>query len=313
MTADDDLRALAVRQYSLVSLEQARMFLGPNALRHRLSQRDWEHLTPRVLGLVGVAPGWRRTLMAATLDGGGRTYVGRLAAAALWRLPGFGPGPLETTREKSIRSRPPSIGRLYTVRYLPEHLTAAVDGIPVVSLPFLLYQLAGIVHPARAERALDTVTTRSPAVLVRLHELLPELAERGRNGIVFMRDYLDRNPIGTRVVESGLEKRFERIIREAGEAPLERQVDVGGHEFIGRVDYLDRELSIIFEVDSELHHTSPLDVERDAVRDEALLAAGFRAVERIRGEWIWNEPERAVAVVRDARRRIRAEIRRSGS
>lgn len=262
---------------------------------------------------MGTPPDPRAPLIAATLDGGPGTVVARRAAAALWQLPGFAHGQVELSRQKSRRSRPPALGQLYTVRYLPDHLTTTVSGIPVVSLAYLLFQLAGFLNPAPVERVLDTVITRSPALLPQLHQLLPELAERGRNGIVVMRDLLDERPPGTRVVASGLEARFERILKEAGERPLERQVDVGGHGWIGRVDFLDREVAALFEVDSQSFHASTLDQERDKDRDAALLAAGFRAVERIPEEWIWHEPWRAVAIVHDTRRRLRGQLRASGS
>jgi very-short-patch-repair endonuclease len=207
----------------------------------------------------------------------------------------------------------PPGGALFLLRHLPDHLTTTVAGIPTVTLPFLLFQLAGTERPDRVERALNTVCTKSPAVLVRLHELLPELAEHGRNGIVFMRDWLTRNPPGSRPVASGLEGRLQRILAEAGETPLRRQVDVGGHEWIGRVDFADLEVGALFEVDSLLHHTSELDVALDADRDERMLAAGWAAVERIPEEWIWYEPDRAVDVVRSTRRRLRRQHRRSGS
>ena len=199
------------------------------------------------------------------------------------------------------------------LRYLPTHLTTTVAGVPVVTLPFLLFQLAGTERPQRVDRLLNTVVTRSPGVLIRLHDLLPELAEHGRNGIVFMREWLEEHPPGSAVVASGLEGRFERILREAGERPLSRQVDVGGHEWIGRVDFVDRELSALFEVDSVVHHTSALDSALDAARDEGLLAAGWRAVQRVPEEWIWYEPDRAVTAVREVRRRLRRELGRSGS
>lgn len=216
-------------------------------------------------------------------------------------------------RLRGASARQPPAGKLLLLRYLPAHLTTDVQGIPTVTLPFLLYQLAGSERPDRVERALSTICTRSPAVLVRLHQLLPELEERGRNGIVFMRDWLDRNPPGSRVVASGLEGRFERILMAAGQPPLDRQVDAGGHEWVGRIDFVDRELGALFEVDSLLHHTSELDQKLDAERDGRLLAAGWRAVQRIPEEWVWYEPDRAVAAVRDVRRRLREEFHRSGS
>lgn len=316
MTAHDDgpLLELAGRQFSLVALEQAtELGYTRSAIAHRLNVGRWERVTPRVIGLVGRRPDRREPLKAASLEAGPATVVARRAACALWRLPGYPLGPVEVARQKGVAGRHPKIGRLYTVRYLPAHLTTVVDGIPVVTLPCLLYQLAGFERPARVDRLLNTVVTRSPAVLLRLHDLLPELAEHGRNGIVFMRDWLERNPPGSRVVASGLEGRFQQILREAGERPLERQVDVGGHEWIGRVDFVDRPLRALFEVDSQTHHASELDARLDAERDAGLLAAGWRAVQRVPEEWIWYEPSRALAAVRDVRRRLQRELRRSGS
>ena len=315
MDRDDALRALAARQHALAGWAQARKLgFSREALRHRVTRGDWELLTRRVLALRGAPPDQLRRLMAAVLDAGHGAVAGRRTAAALWQVPGFpGDGTVELTRHHSRSKRPSALATIYPVRYLPDHLVTSVQGIPVVTLPYLLFQLAGSERPDRVERALNTICTRSPAVHVRLHQLLPELAEHGRNGIVLMREWLERNPPGSRPVASGLEGRFDRILREAGERPLDRQVDLGGHDWIGRVDFVDRELWILFEVDSLLHHSSELDVARDAERDAALLDAGFRAVVRIPEEWIWYERDRVVERVRRARRDARAALGRSGT
>jgi very-short-patch-repair endonuclease len=315
MAGDDDLRALASVQHALVAWEQARRIgFSREALRHRLARGDWRLETPRVLGLAGVPGSEHRHLMAAALDAGTGAYVDLRSAAWLWEVPGFPPArTVDLARRRGSSGRRPTDGHVRTLRYLPDHLTTTVRGIPVLTLPFLLFRLAGTEREARVERALNTICTRSPAVLLRLHELLPELAEHGRNGSVFMRDWLDRNPPGSRPVASGLEGRFQRILLEAGHRPLARQVDVGGHDWIGRVDFADLEVGALFEVDSLVHHTSELDVALDAERDRQLYAAGWRAVERIPEEWIWHERDRAVAVVRDVRRRLRRQLRPSGS
>lgn len=314
MDADRELRRLASRQHALVGWKQARDFLSRDALRHRVARGDWDLVTKRVLGVAGAPPDELRRVMAAVLDHGPGSFVDRRTAAALWQVPGFpGDGRIQLARLRGTTGRPTDLADVSTLRYLPEHLVTTVAGIPTVTLPFLLFRLAGGERPERVERALNTVCTKSPAVLVRLHELLPELAEHGRNGIVFMREWLQRNPPGSRPVASGLEGRFQQILREAGERPLERQVDVGGHEWIGRSDFLDRELAIVFEVDSLLHHTSELDQAMDADRDARMLAAGFRAVVRIPEEWIWYDRDRAVERVREARRAVRRQLRASGS
>jgi len=136
-----------------------------------------------------------------------------------------------------------------------------------------------------------------------LHALLAELGGPGRNGVAAMRAALAGRPPGYVATASGLEARFARLLAEAGEAPLQRQVDLGGHAWIGRVDFVDRRLGIVVEVDSDVHHTSPLDRAHDRRRDDRLRAAGWSAVVRVTEDEIWRRPAEAVARVRDARRR----------
>lgn len=242
--------------------------------------------------------------MVAVLDAGRGAVASYAAAAALWRLPGMSLGPLEVSRERGKSGRRPSIGRLHEHRWLPSHHATAVRGIPVTTLPRTIYDLAGRLHPARTERLVASVIGKSPGTLRVLHRLLPELAEHGRNGIVVMRDILERNPLGCVGEESGLERRVNQILREAGEVPLVPQVDIGGHEWIGRVDFRDPiVLWVLYEVDSLIHHSSPLDRANDAARDEALRALGLEVV-RIPDEHVWYEPWRLLATVREVRARF---------
>jgi very-short-patch-repair endonuclease len=163
-----------------------------------------------------------------------------------------------------------------------------------------MFDLAAILRPGRTRVLVNTVVTRSPAMLPALHRMLPELAKRGRTGITVMREILAANPIGTAVPASGNEARFEEICGNAGIHGLERQVDVGGHSWLGRVDYLLRRLDLVIEIDSELHHTSPGDRARDEERDAAMLAAGFRRVLRVAAEDLWRRPHLVAAAVRSA-------------
>ena len=314
MESEDQLRAIAARQYAMVARRQANeVGVSWESLRSRIRTGSWTLVNERVVRLVGAPQHRFEPMMAAALHGGGGTAVNRRSGANLWGVPGFPPVAPQISRRRGAASTAPAGVELTRLRYLPEHLITTVAGIPVVTLPFLLFQLAGTERPDRAERALDNVCTKSPAVHRRVAELLPELAEHGRNGIVLVRDWLERNPPGSRPVASGLEGRFQRILREAGERPLDRQVDVGGHEWIGRVDFVDREVGALFEVDSLLHHTSELDMAHDAERDARLLAAGWSAVERVAEEWIWHEPARAIHVVRETRRLLQRSQRRSGT
>ncbi|MDP9452621.1 MAG: endonuclease domain-containing protein [Actinomycetota bacterium] len=51
------------------------------------------------------------------------------------------------------------------------------------------------------------------------------------------------------------------------------------------------------EIDSEIHHSSKLDRESDARRDEALRAAGFEVL-RVSDEQLWERPQEVVDRVR---------------
>jgi len=302
---DDVLRALAEPQHAAISRVQVRgVGASSNAIDHRLGTADWEAATARVLRLVGAPRTPQQDLMVAVLDAGPGCVASYRAAAALWRLPGFPLGPLEVSRPRGWSGRRPARARLHETRYLPATHVTEVNGIPVTTLPRTLFDLAGVQKPTRMERLVNTVAARSPAVLSGLHEMLDELAEHGRNGIVLMREILERLPVGC-IPPTGLEERFSALLEEAGEPPLDRQIDLGGHSWIGRVDFVDRALGLVVEVDSATYHSSPLDREADARRDVELLAAGWKRVERIAEEQIWYRPWEPPAIVRRARAALR--------
>lgn len=309
MGLDEDLRSLAARQYGLVARRQARA-LGAttSGLASRLSGRAWEAPTPRVLRLVGSTPGVRQQLMLAVLDAGPHAVVSHESAAALWRLPGFSFSPAHVSRPRRGPGRRSDAAVVHHPRSLPGTHTTERLGIPVTSLARTLVDLAGVVHPGRLERLVDTVATRSPSALVAMRAVAADLRACGRPGAAAMAAVLAARPPDHVPPASGLEARFARVLAEAGEAPLDRQVDVGGHEWLGRVDLLDRRLRVIVEVDSVVHHTSPLDRAADARRDARLHAAGWVEVVRVTEDEVWRRPDLAVARVRAARRRAAARL-----
>jgi len=303
MSLDDDLRTLAELQYSLVARRQARA-LGATAsgLDSRLRGPDWDAPTNRVLRLVGSAPGLRQHLMLAVLDTGPGSAVSHGSAATIWRLPGFALKITHVTRARIRSKRTSDVAVVHHPRLLAASHVTEWHGIPVTTLARTLFDVAADVHPGRLERLVDTVVAKSPSTLAALHVMREELSASGRGGTAAMRAVLDSRPPGYVAPATGLEARFARILADAGEPPLERQVDVGGHEWVGRVDFLDRALGLVVEVDSDLHHTSPLDRAHDRRRDERLRAAGWRQVVRVSEDDVWRHPHEAVAKVRGARR-----------
>jgi very-short-patch-repair endonuclease len=285
-----ELRRIAEQQHGVVSRAQCRQAgVDHLALRHSLARGDWERVTPRVLRLVGAPRTEHSTLLAAVLDAGKRAVASCRSAAALWRLPGFELGELDVSRPHDGDYHRRSLGVLHATRSLPPHHVTAVDGIPVTTPARTIFDLAGLVHPHRTERALDNAVSGSPGLLRALHRMLPELAERGRPGITLMRELLASRPEGFVAPASGLEARLVRILDEAGIA-TRRQVDLGGEDWIGRVDLLVVGTNVVIEADSARFHTSLLDRERDARRDDELRVEGFEPL-RVSEEDIWHAPQ----------------------
>ena len=305
MDADLRLRELAERQHALVTVRQARSLLTPWQLRARLSGPDWEPATPRVLRLVGAPRTDEQVLMSAALDADGASAYS--SAAALWRLASFAFGPIELSRRRGVSGARPSVGVLHEPRWLPEAHVTDVRGVPVTTLPRTLFDLAGRLPPGRTERLVASVIGRAPRLVPVLHRMFDELAERGRGGITVMRAVLEQHPAGSTPEQSGLERRVNWLLRCSGEPPLRPQVDLGGHEWIGRVDFRDPIVPhVLYEIDSLTHHSATADRLCDAARDAALRAAGFHEVVRIPEEHVWYAPERVVAAIRARRRPVLA-------
>ena len=151
--------------------------------------------------------------------------------------------------------------------------------------------------------------------LSELHALFDELSRRGgAPGTAALRHLILARPDGYRPADSNLELRFESILEEAGEAPFARQVEVGDeHGLIGRVDFLDRDLGVIVEVQSALFHSGLVDAARDAERLARLRRAGWIVIE-VTDEELWYRKVEVIARVQAARAQARqAKLARSVS
>lgn len=236
------------------------------------------------------------------LDAGPGGAASRRSAAWVWQVGGFSPAHGDVIRPRD-QLRGHAAGGHWP-RLLPEHHLTVVRGIPVTTLARTIFDLAGMSEYAhRVGMIIDQVDRFSPSLLIAMHEMLPELAKQGRNGIVAVREALLIRP-PDRVRLTGLERKFESILTSAGIAVPRRQVDLGGHSRFGRVDYLDDDdILVIYEIDSITYHTSLTDRRNDALRDAAAMEAGFNEVVRIPEEHVWYEPHLVRVAVLDARRR----------
>ena len=276
--------------------------------RLRRAATRWTAATTRVLLRAGSPETGDRALMAAVLDASPGAVVSLTSAAAVWGAPGFRTDPIHVVRHRGISRRASALAVVHeVVDLMPQHIKL-VRGIPVISPARTVCELAAVLHRDRVERVLDRFWNRGLLDGATFDRTVRELAGRGRTGSTMLRELNDARGSGYRPPDSGQERRFEQILARHGERPMRRQVDTGGEEWTGRVDYVDDRLPLIAEVQSEQHHTSLVDRASDARRLAALRAAGFHVLE-IWDTDLWHDPASVVEAVRVARRQLSAALR----
>jgi very-short-patch-repair endonuclease len=308
----DDLYATAEDHHGLISGRQLdRLGIGPDARHQLVLSGRWERVTPSVLRLVGAPRTKEQRARAALLDAGHGAALSHRSATSLWDLPGFFLEPFDISRMRDRSDTPSRLATIHHPRSLTDDHVTTLDGLRVTTPVRTIFDLAnlstrGQVHPDKVERTLDTAWAKQLLNHRLLVRTLDELAERGRGGITLMRRLIgDRGP-GYRPPESGLEARFQAILRDRAMAPMRRQVEVGGSsQWLGRVDFCDPGPSrYIVQIDSERFHGSLVDQRADAFQTAALRAAGF-IVRRFWDTEVWYQPSMVAKTVRADRLQAR--------
>jgi len=141
------------------------------------------------------------------------------------------------------------------------------DGIPVTSLVRTFIDIAPRLGRGDLERAVneaDRLGLIDPEALLDALTLHP-----GKRGIGRLRELLSERAF--RLTDSELERRFLRLVSEAGlPLPLTQQ-RLNGF----RVDFLWPELKLVVETDGLRYHRTAGQQAKDRLRDQAHLAAGF--------------------------------------
>ncbi|HEX2046840.1 MAG TPA: DUF559 domain-containing protein, partial [Acidimicrobiales bacterium] len=238
---------------------------------------------------------WHQDLSALTLAVGRGTAASHRSAAALLGIRGFAPGVVEVTTSRPRYRRTPA-GRVHRSRLLPgDHLTV-VQGIVTTRVARTLVDLAGVLPAGRIERAVDGCLSDGIVTVDALRHVTDQLAARGRTGIALMRGLLaERSGSGYVAATSELEARFLRIVRRAGLPEPVRQLNVGGRAWIGRVDFAYPGACVLIELDGRRYHSAKLDLESDRLRDNRLVAAGWRVM-RVTWDQVHRHPDEVVSL-----------------
>ncbi len=302
-------RDVAADQRGLLTVRQAAATdLTTEGVRHEVATGRLERLGLRVLRVEGSAPDSEQRALAAALDCGG--LLSHVSAAAWWGLPGFLLEPLEVCTARTPRASATPLARVHRIRSLTETHGVVLRGVPVVRPELLVLQLCASVHPDRAERSLDRLGSERVLSGPSTRRRLDEVAASGVRGVRTLRQLLDDRGPSYVPPASGLEARFAQILREAGLAPMERQVDLGdAARWCGRVDFADPPTPVghraLIEIQSERYHTALVDLRSDHERLHRLRAGGF-VVGTVDDFQVWHARAEVLAEVR----RVRSEVRR---
>jgi len=259
------------------------------------ASRQWDRPTPRVFRRTGTPRTPAQRVCIALLDAGPDVVLSHTSAAAWWGVRGCPLEPVHAVRVSASRRRSTLLIQ-HRVRSLPDRWTTWLDGARTVRPELCALQLFGSVRFERAERWVDALWSMRLLSLGSLAALLADLGRMGRNGTAGLRRYVDDRVDHPVPPGSGLESRLDRILRDAG-IRARRQVDVGGDQWTGRVDFLLDSAPVIIEVQSRRHHTALSDVRRDVDRRSALRAAGFTVVE-VWDDEVWTAPSVVLGRIR---------------
>lgn len=244
-------------------------------IQRRLATGRWDRLSPGVYRLSGCPSSWRQSLIAACFAWGSGAVVSHRSAAALWRLPGFEPGPVELSVPRGRgRSLP---GVAHRPRSLPPVDVTTLDAIPVTTPARTLLDIAATTSSDLVEEALDDALRRRLVSVSRLRWRLREIGRSGRPGVALLRTLIEARASTTAVPQSVFETRLLRALKDAGlpEPIVQHEIRDRGR-LVGIVDLAFPEMRLAIEAEGYRWHAGRLRFERDLARRNSLTALGWR-------------------------------------
>ncbi len=188
--------------------------------------------------------------------------------------------------------------KVHLTRNLPDVDVVKLHGLPIARPERTLIDLAAKNPDGRVEVWLDRAWSKRQ---LNGHTLLAQcerLGIRGRPEDQRVRRMLDKRGLNYCPPASGLESRVRQVLSDHGLGDVTNQVDVGGANWIGRVDFL-HSSGVVIEVQSETYH-APLTAQvADRDRLEFFRRAGHPVFEIWECDiWgppaVWIEPLRSL-------------------
>lgn len=212
----------------------------------------------------GAPPSFEGQALAAVLEFAGFTWASHHTAARLHDLRLWGdPNEIEVTRPTGLSTKR-SIATVHRSTMIPASHQTVVAGVPCLTVPRTLFDLARTTGPKVLLRGIDRGLLLRTCTMGSLWQVFYELGGRGRPGTRRMREVLE--PLGRDHVppESELEAVGMALLAGLG---IEWQVEMTDEQgYLRRVDGLHRAGRVVVEFDGEQHRREPqrsLDLDGD--------------------------------------------------
>lgn len=288
------VKQLAERQYGIIGRDQALAAgVSPAAIKHYVNSEQWTRVHKGVYAIAGSPETWHQSLIAACLLGGDGTLASHRSAAALLKLSGFAPGPIDLSTTRNLRRTDISVHR---VASLPRADVIRVAGIPCTDPARTLIDLASILDEEPLEITFHEVLFH----LISLSRLIwrldfPDMKTKA--GVGLLRRWVEELGPNGRPSQTGLEVRTYRLLVSSDLPPPVRQYPV---VVSGRNRYIDLAypgVPLAIETDGYRYHHGKVKWESDRIRSNELQAAGWQMI-FVTDERLKRDPNSLVALAR---------------
>ncbi|MFE9651984.1 DUF559 domain-containing protein [Micromonospora sp. NPDC006431] len=294
----DELTWLLFHQEDVLSLEQARRFLSPKAIRHRVATRRWRQVHRGIYVTHSGPLGPAQLRWIAVLAAGPAAVLGGLTAAQAWGLRRYETRVVHLLLPARHQARSlPSGVRVHRTTLLPEQDVLSV-GQPRRTMPARSLVDAAQWAPSDAE-ARAVIAAGFQQRLVGgddVHRVLDRMPRARRRKLIKV---TASDAAGG--AHSLAELDFLSLVRTAGLPEPSRQVV--RHDAAGRRRYLDvwfEQWRVHVEIDGG-QHLDPRTAWNDMQRQNDLWTTGDRVL-RFPAWAVRNEPERVITQLRAALR-----------
>lgn len=296
---------LAARQHGVIERSQVqRLGASKGVITYRLASGRWERLHPHVFRLAGSPETWLQELLAACFAWGDGVAISHRSAAGLRGIAGFASSNTVVLANSNIvglassniveltvppgRRRRDGPGTVHRNLLLPSEIEF-VHGIPTTSVARTLIDLATVSDVGLVAKGLDDALRKRIVSRAWLRWCLTQVPQ-GRPGIRVIRALLDEREDSGGALQSPFETEFfQALIAEKLPLPVVQHEVHHKGRVIARVDFAYPDARLAVETDGYRYHSIYTDWERDRVRHNDLVAAGWRVI-RITWKQLHNNP-----------------------